>query len=456
MNANEREFPSPVIPSAACAACVKGLRRLRQGRRSFAAFRMTAGKFSRSFASLCGFFFLVVLLSGCAGQGDGVYLKPVAFTDLPGWAADDVAAALPALEKSCAVVLKKDPLAAFGAGGFAGTAGEWRAVCESRPEGDARAWVEAGFAPYALYGAAGPEGLYTGYYEPLLRGSYKRKKPYLYPLYTRPESLVTADLGLFRDELKGKTITGRVEKTKEGAKFVPYFTRAEIGKGALAKEEKIVWVDDPVDAFFLHIQGSGIVKMADGTELRAGYAAQNGHPYTAIGRELVRRGALARENVSMQAIRAWLSAHPEEAEEVMNLNASYVFFRKLEGGAVGAQGVELTPGRSLAVDGRKIPYGAPLFVDTADPDGAPFQRLMVAQDTGGAIRGAVRGDIFWGAGEEAADKAGRMKSKGRGYILLPKTVRVPAEKRWHFWRGLFASSHGAGSANINKKPGYNR
>jgi membrane-bound lytic murein transglycosylase A len=381
--------------------------------------------------------FLCALLSGCAALtgagGEGIYLQKTQFADLPGWEADDVAAAFPPLAKSCAV-LKKDDAAAFGAGGFAGTAGDWRGPCAAlKNAAGARAYFEENFSPYAVFGDQGREGLFTGYYEPVLRGSYKKRAPYLIPLYARPADLVTADLGAFRPELKGESITGRVT----GGTLVPYYDRAQIGKGAIRKQKKIVWVDSAVDAFFLHIQGSGLVRMTDGSTLHVGYAAQNGLPYTAIGREMLKRGLLEKGDVSMQSIRAWLEAHPKEAPQIMNVNVSYVFFRALKGdGPLGAQGVALTPGRSLAVDRKKIPYGAPLWLDAEDPNGGRLQRLMIAQDTGGAIRGAVRGDFFWGPD---AEKAGKMKSRGQDFILLPKTVAVPPEKTWHLWRALLAA-----------------
>jgi membrane-bound lytic murein transglycosylase A len=353
---------------------------------------------------------LVLLLASCAHvppkkAEEGARLTPVSYADLPGWAEDDILAALPALQKSCAV--KKAP--------------EWLAACDGLTLAmDAavfRAFLEARFTPHAVRDAKGEtEGLFTGYYVPLLRGSYRRHAPYLTPLYARPPDLVTVDLGAFKEELKGKSITGRV---KDG-KLVPYYTREQISKGALKKSPKLAFVDDAADAFFLHIQGSGVVAMEEGGTVRAGYAAQNGHPYTAIGKTLIERGELTKETVSMPAIRDWLEKNPDEAQGLMNANPSYVFFRPLDGGAVGAEGVELTAGRSLAVDPKSVPYGAPVFLDAEDPDGGRIQRLMVAQDTGGAIRGAVRGDVFWGTGEVAADKAGKMKSKGRYFVLLPK------------------------------------
>lgn len=388
---------------------------------------------------------LTLALAGCAclvppekaKKEEPFYLKRASFAALPGWDADSQSETLAAFRKSCARIVKKDGDKTFGPATFAGTYAAWQAVCENLPgaggDAAARAYFAQNFTPYRIWDEEDGEGLFTGYYEPLLKGALVKKKPYLIPLYARPSGMITVNLGDFREEWKGESITGRVDKDR----LVPYFTRAEIEKGALKDEEKIVWVDGAVDAFFLHIQGSGQVRMENGDVLRVGYAAQNGRPYTAIGKELISRGALTKDNVSMQAIRDWLEKNPEEAPEVMNLNASYVFFRKLGGdGPLGAEGVALTPRRSLAVDRRKFPYGAPFWIDVEAPgeEGARLRRLMVAQDTGGAIKGAVRGDFFWGAGAEAAAQAGVMKSRGQAWILLPNAVEVPESHVYSPWR----------------------
>jgi len=393
-----------------------------------------------------------LLLGGCISAtwmtqkkpADRFFLQETSFQQLPGWKADNQAKAIVPLQKSCARINKKDPASDFGAGGFAGSAGQWQEVCRKLAvyllpaDNEARKFFEDNFTPYEIWGEKGRDGLFTGYYEPTLRGSYKKHGAYKIPIYSRPNDLIEVNLGDFRPALKGETVIGRVQ----GQKLIPYYDRAEIEKGALKKRRReIVWVDNAVDAFFLHIQGSGRVKLDSGGVLRVGYAAENGHPYTAIGRELIRRGALTRENVSMPAIRSFLEKHPAEAAGVMDLNASYIFFRtpKNKGGPLGAEGVLLTPRRSLAVDRKKIPYGAPLWLEAEEPDGkARLQQLMIAQDTGGAIAGAVRGDFFWGAGEEAAHKAGVMKSAGHSWILLPKTVIVPKEKLHKMWWRVFS------------------
>jgi membrane-bound lytic murein transglycosylase A len=362
---------------------------------------------------------LCLALASCARvetkKEEPFNLRATTFSALPGWQGDDVAATLPAFQKSCARIKAQPPSDAVK---LAGTIAEWQVVCAKLPAdpAQARTYFEQNFTPYEIHGDD-REGLFTGYYEPMLTSSPKA----VVPLYARPSDMFTADLGSFIPDLTGKTITGRVE----GEKFVPYYTREEIEKGAIKNTAKeVARVDSAVDAFFLHIQGSGQVKKADGTVQRVGYAAQNGQKYEAVGKELIARGELTKDNVSMQSIRAWMEKNPEQAQALMNTNKSYVFFREIGAeGPLGAEGVPLTPGRSLAVDRKRIPYGVPMFIDAEEPEGGPrLQRLMVAQDTGGAITGSVRGDFFWGAGDQAAHKAGLMKSKGYAWVLLPKGV----------------------------------
>ncbi|MDX1631392.1 MAG: MltA domain-containing protein [Thermoanaerobaculia bacterium] len=351
---------------------------------------------------------------------------------LPGWSEDSLAEAVPALERSCSVWTARSRDHPVGRDGWAGRVGDWLPLCrrvESIRPTEIRGLLEESTRAWEVWNRDDATGLFTGYYEPLLHGSRTRGGRYQVPLHVRPPDLVTVDLGRFRQDLEGRRIAGRLR----GRSLVPFPDRAAIRTGALAgRGLELVWVDDPVDAFFLQVQGSGRVRLPDGREVRLGYAAQNGHPYHSIGRELIDRGELSREEVSLQSIRRWLRNHPEEAEKVMNTNASYVFFRRLEGpGPLGSLGVPVTPERSLAVDERFHPLGAPVWVDTVVPKPGetggeePFRRLLVAQDTGGAIRGPVRGDIFWGHGGRAEQIAGRMKGEGRLWLLLPRTVEPP-------------------------------
>ncbi len=374
---------------------------------------------------------LVLLMTACAQTTEvkksntaapaKLSLASASFANLPGWGADDLRAAAPAFLKSCERILKGQPDKQFGALAEAGTYAKWQGACTAfkavNPNDAAalKAYFEQHFTPHAVLADGKAEGLFTGYYEASLRGSLTRSATYNIPLYTRPDDLVMVDLGQFRDELKGQRIAGRVTD----GNLKPYETRSQIVGGRWPHNDKVlVWVDNAVDAFFVQIQGSGIVQLAEGGTLRIGYAGQNGHVYTAIGKKLIERGALTKENVSMQAIRDWLAANPNEADAIMNTNESYVFFKNLEGqGPLGGENVPLTPERSLAIDRSLLAYGMPMWLSTDNP---AMRRLMIAQDTGGAIRGPVRGDVFWGYGQRAEQMAGPMKSPGKYWVLLPR------------------------------------
>ena len=365
---------------------------------------------------------------------DRLALKPATFAELPGWRQDAVEAAVPAFLRSCGKLANSagTPAGTSQDNPLAGKPADWREVCAAAsrlPPGDreaARRFFETRFRPWSARNHRNPIGLFTGYYEPLLHGSRRRHGRYTVPLYGRPPELVMVDLGHFRDDLKGKRIAGRVE----AGSLVPYPDRKQIDDGALAgRKLEIVWVDDPVDAFFLQVQGSGRVRLEEGGEVRVGYAAQNGRPYASIGKALIDRGALPRDAVSLQTIRAWLDAHPDQMRPVLEKNPSYVFFQETRGESpLGAEGVPLTPGRSLAVDLKHLPLGVPVWLASGmpapragEPDGK-LRRLLVAQDTGGAIRGPVRGDVFFGFGPDAGELAGRMKHRGKLWVLLPKGV----------------------------------
>jgi membrane-bound lytic murein transglycosylase A len=286
-----------------------------------------------------------------------------------------------------------------------------------------------------VQGADGREtGLVTGYYEPLLAGSRTRSARFGVPLYAAPDDLLTVDLAALYPELKDKRVRGRVE----GRRVVPYWPRADIENGvAPVAGRELVYVENAVEAFFLQIQGSGRVVLADGSVMRVGYADQNGHPYRSIGRVLIERGEIAPERASMQGIREWGRRHPERLPALLNENPSYVFFREVPppaagsleatiDGPIGSLGVPLLRERTIAVDPRSIPLGAPVFLDTTWPlSSRPLQRLMLAQDTGGAIRGAVRADFFWGFGDAAGREAGRMRQDGRMWLLWPKGAALP-------------------------------
>ena len=285
---------------------------------------------------------------------------------------------------------------------------------------------------FLLYRAAGRVGnrhvLFTGYFEPVFEARRTPDEAFRYPIYSKPQDLVEIDLSLFRDEFKGQRIIARIERDR----VLPYFSRSEIdGQKALAgKGLEIAWLKDPLDVDFLQIQGSGLLQLEDGKSMRVGYAAKNGRSYRSIGRYLMDKGLLKREEVSMQRIRSYLSEHPEIIDEVLNYDPSYVFFRILgEGPVVGSINVPLTPGRSLALDLRLFPEGALAFISNEKPvvneageitGWQDFSRFVLVQDTGGAIRGSGRADLFWGRGPYAELAAGHMKHDGELYILVKK------------------------------------
>lgn len=353
-------------------------------------------------------------------------LTRTSFDNLPGWGGDDFIGFETTFRRSCNKIKNKPAGASFGVLKQAGTYGAWQTICAKFKETkqwnapNLQAFFQTYFHPYEVSDDGNTTGLFTGYYEASLKGSRVKFPPYTIPLHTRPDDLIMVQLGDFREELKGMRIAGRVVN----GRLKPYENREKIVSGAWPHNDQVLlYVDNAVDAFFVQIQGSGLVQMNNGETLRIGYAGQNGHPYYAIGRYLIANGAIAKKNISMQSIRAWLEAHPTRAKDVMNTNKSYVFFREIKGnGPIGAQGVALTAKRSLAVDRTQISYGIPIWLDIEHPvtNLRPLRRMMVSQDTGGAIRGAVRADFFWGNGTYAQDMAGRMKSSGRYWVMLPK------------------------------------
>ncbi len=358
----------------------------------------------------------------------GLTLAPVAFSRLKGWSQDDQSAALASFVTSCQRLSDLDPRAVYGTGPAARLGQSWIDACRAAQtvpvhnETAARQFFERNFIAYRVRDGEATKGLLTGYYEPELRGSLTRKAPYLTPLYLRPPELVTVPLGKFLPELNGRSIAGKVE---DGT-LVPFATRGQIDDGALADRNlELLWVDNPVDAFFLEIQGSGRVVLDDGRVIRLGYAGKNGRPYTSIGQALIDRGEIAPDDMSLPALRTWLDDHPDEADDLLRENQAYVFFRRLDGpGPLGSQSVALSPGRSLAVDRGVWPLGMPVWLTGHLPEeiagpGAALDRLVVAQDTGGAITGALRGDLYWGPGDRARALAGHMKDKARFAVLLP-------------------------------------
>ncbi|MBS7327663.1 MAG: MltA domain-containing protein [Oxalobacter sp.] len=429
-----------------------------------------------------------VLLSACTtapfmpGQTDDVKLpdsqvvrhqRQVSFSELPGWKDDDIKQVWPAFRQSCRA-----------------NAGlpEWKPVCAAAADVDGRdsdavrTFFEEWFDPYSIMTDSGSDtGLATGYYEPVLRGSYRKQGAYQTALYREPRDLLEIDFTSVYPQLKGMRLRGHLEDNRvkaDGAsepvsgllqldlldaypklaglslwgrldgrkvvpfaapgtvdytgmqaakKVVPYETRGQLEKSGKLKGQEILWVDDVIDAFFLEIQGSGRVYLPESkSTVRLAYANQNGRPYRSIGRYLLDKGELKPGQASAQQIKQWVRKHPNRLREVLDANPSYVFFREEKltdpnEGPKGSQGVPLTPGRSIAVDRKYVPMGTPVFLDTTMPNSkVPLRRLVMAQDTGGAIAGPVRADFFWGWGNGAGSMAGKMKQKLKVWLLLPK------------------------------------
>jgi len=393
---------------------------------------------------LCGILFLI---SGCEYSSfsdadrsnqkkHSLILKKSTFDELNGWNLDNHLEALKVFALSCEVFMRIPKTIPFSNQGK-NAREAWERVCgkasgaEVNSNSEARIFFETFFEPYAVYDQNHRKGLFTGYFEPELFGSFRQTDSFQFPLYARPNDLIEASLEQFSKTYEGERIVGRVIS----GKLQPYLSRAEIERGGLKDQElELVWVDDAIDSFFLHIQGSGRVRFRDGSYRRLSYAGNNGHPYFAIGNSLVARGILSKDQINMGSIRGWLEKNPLKAPEIMRENPRFIFFKWLSDrydnyGPIGAQGVPLTAERSLAVDLKYLPLGVPLWVEVVLPNlesttEKTFHRLMVTQDTGGAIRGPVRGDIFWGSGKNAGYIAGRMKHKGQYWLLLPEKLDV--------------------------------
>lgn len=369
----------------------------------------------------------LILVVGACEQTPRVPPKPpapetaryqaAAFEALPGWGKAPLEPSLRAFLAGCPRIT--------GA-----ALGRVCALGQSVPKGDeaaARQFFESAFTPYALVSSDGPDsGMVTGYYEPVIEGSRWYNAITRYPIFGVPDDLITVDLATVNPELRGLRLRGRVE----GRRLVPYPTRAEIdARGPSYPAPVIAWTADPVALFFLQIQGSGQVRLDGAERIRIGFADQNGHPYRSLGRYLIDRGEMPLEQASMQGIQAWAAANPAKLREALNANPSYVFFRELpvtEDGPPGALGTPLVSGYSLAVDRRWVPLGAPVYLSTTYPlSEERLDRLMAAHDVGGAIRGVVRADFFWGTGAEAGTLAGRMRQQGRMWLLWPKGEPPP-------------------------------
>jgi len=352
---------------------------------------------------------LLLLFGGCSEKS--VTLSPdgeakssgvfVSFDDLPGWDAAKAEAGFAVFKKECG--LHRVP--------------SLEKLCEAVQTGeDAKAFFETRFRPLLLKEGGSGEGLMTGYYEPLLYGSRVQSSVYPYPLYAPPSDLVRVELAAVAPDLAHRYLRGRVE----GNRLVPYPSRAQINAGDV-NATPLCYVSSDIDRFFLHVQGSGRIRLDTKETLFVGHTDRNGHPYRSIGKLMVEEGLIPREEISLQSIRTYLRGHPEAKKRILESNPSYIFFGTRRQGATGTLGAELTPMHSVAVDRSKIPLGYPVFFDAVDPlSGAALRNLALAQDTGSAIKGQVRADLFWGYGEKAEAKAGRMKSPLRLWLLVPK------------------------------------
>jgi membrane-bound lytic murein transglycosylase A len=358
-----------------------------------------------------------------------LFLSKTTYAKLPAWNNDDPTLALHAFQRSCAEILKRKPDDLFSKHMAGGAVRDWQSICvaanqlTSNDAKAARQFFETWFEPYQIRNNLNSHGLFTGYYLPLLQGSLKPDKRFSIPIYGVPNDLITVQLGTFHQDLTGKTLIAQLKNNK----LYKYPDRNAINQGAIQKNAQVlVWTDNLLDVFFAQIQGSAMVELPNHERFIINYAATNGLPYTAIGKILIENKAITKENMSMQTLRAWLEKHPDEINAILNSNASYVFFKVLKNSdPLGSEKIPLLPERSLAVDTRFIPLGAPLWLNTTLPTNtsntpAAFQRLVIAQDTGGAIKGIIRGDVYWGASDKAADIAGHMQSDGQYWILLPK------------------------------------
>ena len=372
---------------------------------------------------------LIVLIAGCAQLGEKPCPvcpppKPAAeraqyiessFAALPGWQNASLEPSLRAFVAGCP-----------RAGGPLINACAIATAVEPGDEAAARRLFESYFVPYALASSeTGDSGIITGYYEPIIRGSRTRSEINRFPIYGVPDDLLVVDLTAVAPETRTVRLRGRLD----GRRVVPYYSRAEIdARGETLRAPVLGWGADPIELFFLQVQGSGQLELESGERVRLAYADQNGHPYRSLGRYLVERGELALEQASMQGIKAWATANQQKLPEALNANPSYVFFRESADprGPSGALGVPLVPEYSLAVDRRYVPLGTPVYLATTYPlSEAPLERLMAAHDTGGAIRGIVRADFFWGTGPEAGVSAGRMRQQGRMWLLWPRGESPP-------------------------------
>jgi len=355
---------------------------------------------------------LLLLITGCAPKYNKSFediskanLKKSAWADLKNFEDDDLALSLEVFKKACVRSKRYET---------------FKSVCDEAQKADnAKLFFQKNFTPYKLFDDEDSEqGLITGYYEPLLNGSRIKTGKFQYPIYSVPADLITVDLSSVYPQLKKLRLRGQIK----GNRLIPYNTRAQMNNKK--NLEPICYVDSKVDQFFLQIQGSGKVKFQDGTIINVGYANQNGRNYHSIGKAMIKKGYITPDQGSLQGIKKWFEENPSKIDEVLNINESYVFFHESEKSATGALGVELVAERNLAVDRSYIPLGMPVFIQTKNPlNKKEINQLMIAADVGGAIKGQIRADFFWGNSKLAEETAGKMKQKGILYMLIPNTYK---------------------------------
>ncbi len=358
--------------------------------------------------------FILWLISGCSIKTENYTLAPhsissgmaVSYDSIQHWKEDDLSKSLLMFKDQCQQNRVPESL---------------QPVCKKAESADdARMFFEHFFTPIALYDESGGEstGLMTGYYEPLLQGSLIKSERYRYPLYGVPDDLLNVQLESIRPELRGEKLRGRIEQ----GKIVSMPSRKEINERDI-NAPVICYVESEIDRFFLQVQGSGRVALDNGETIFVGYANENGHPYRSIGKFMIEMGYIEKEKISLQSIRTWLEDHPDERRTVLEHNPGFVFFAARDQGATGSLGLELSPLHSIAVDRSFIPLGMPVYYESVHPlSDKSLHNLALAQDTGGAIKGQVRADLFWGFGKEAEAKAGAMKSPLRLWMLVPKEL----------------------------------
>ena len=382
-------------------------------------------------------YFILVLtgiICSCAGNDslriystskDGVILEKTKFSKINNWDDDDFEEIIPVFAKNCEAITKINKTYIYDSQIKIPTK-DYKEICRifSNKDIDSsrqmRKFIEGNFTPYLVISNTGHTGKFTSYYEASIRASYEKTEEYQYPIYGKPNDLIEINLQDFDKNLPATRLVGRISSSK----MLPYYSRAEIENNGI-DAPILMWGDSLVDIHFMQIQGSAIAEMTDGSEVRIGFADSNGHKFKGIGSILLEKGRIKSGEVSMPKIREWLQDNPKIAPKYMAENKRFIFHRITDAdGPVGALGVSLSAGRSIAVDNKYIPLGAMMWLNTKDPDNENIEKIVFAQDIGNAIKGVVRGDYFWGHGENALYYAGRMNSSGSYYILVPKKSHI--------------------------------